>query len=182
MNILETLPSTILFKILSKVIHKDLISIAIAFPGLKEVAFSSTFWKQCNGYLDELVITREQLRVMFNSYGNSLESLNLNSTLLKGQESEINLLVNLRKMQLVNIHSQDIIRNICDKLKLINDIKLEYTNLDNNHIDMIRSSLTQLRSFCFGTNCNVNKGICELINNLKYIQKFGLKAHSISEK
>lgn len=179
---LEILPSAVLIKIFSKVTHTDLISIVMAYPNLIQYAFSSIFWKELNAYLDEQVITKEEFRFLLLWYGNSLKTIKFNSTLLIDNESEIIRLNNIRKLQLLNIHSEEMIKLICYNMLRLTDIKLEYINLNDSHIDFIRVSLKSLHSFCFGTSCNVNKGINNLISDMKCIQKFGLKAQSISEK
>lgn len=182
MNIMELLPSSVLFKILKYVNHSDLISIGLAYPKLTQEILCPIFWKNINVHLDDYVFTKEQLRDLFNWYGSNIESISFNSSLLVGQENELNRFKCLKKLQLFNIQKEEIIYLICNSMTRLTDIKLEYLLLNNKHIDLIRISLKYLHSFCFGTKCIVNRGMSDLISSLRYVKKFGLKAPSISEE
>lgn len=169
-------------KIFSYLEHRDLINFSIAYPCFTNEILSATYWKKVDTYLDGNILTRDEFNLLLNHIGKTVESLCFDCQLCIEQEDLINNLTNVKKLELFNVHSDNIIKSICDNMTSLTELKLEYWSLNDSHVDLIRASVKRLHSFSFCTGCNINKGTFNLIKSMKFVRKFGLRSSTISEE
>lgn len=131
-NLLRTLSNNVFSKILKFLDHKDLICLAIAYPTFIEEVCRGCYWKNITAHFDTRLFSRENFKALVDHLGENLEQMCFNGNLCNGQEKILNILTNIKEIRIFEIYSETVLNNICESMLQLEDITLEYYNLNDD--------------------------------------------------
>lgn len=108
----------------------------------------------------------KRFKYLIQEYGIFLEFLIVDANICVDFINILKNLTSLKHVQIFNVRDELVVKSLCD-LPTIEDLKLEYPKLNDDHINIIKDLIKSLHSFYISTTLNVNKSVNDLLNHIK---------------
>lgn len=183
----DVLPDTVKHKILMKLDHTSLILFGFHCPKYLNDVFNPVYWSHIDTTLDDNIFSLKEIAELAKYLNKNLKRLSLAIYNVKLENDSclneiFSACFNLRELNFSGVLLSSGINMVCSNLKSLSHLELTYMLITSEHLIQITDNLKCITSLFVNTSNNIDEGLIYFLNNVSYLDQFGMKVSSSDEK